>query len=40
VAVDLKRVMVPKMIKKELIEYPKENLLNEILETMIIHIGF
>jgi hypothetical protein len=28
------------MIKKELIEYPKENLLNEILETMIIHIGF
>jgi hypothetical protein len=40
VVLDLKRVIVPKVIKKELIEYPKENLLNEILETMIIYIGF
>ena len=32
--------MAPKVIKKELIEYPKKNLLTEIFETMIIHIGF
>ena len=40
VGMDWKRFKVPNVIKKELIEQPKENLLNAFLEIMIIYIGF
>jgi len=40
VVIDPIKVMLPKITKNKLRAYPKENLLNELLETMIIYLGF